>query len=124
MCQPGVRGLKCDACRPDHFNFSSAGCIPCDCYPAGSIRDDGVCHSVDGKCECVEGVMGRRCDVCPASSVGPDANTVSLCVDCFCNGYSRHCGSEDGWYQAEVISGFAGGLIEGFRSNGDILINE
>ena len=125
MCLPGVRGLKCDECRPDHFNFSSTGCTPCGCYAMGSIRDDGVCDSETGECDCVEGVTGRRCDECPAQSVGPNRNTITPCTDCFCNGHSRRCSSAEGWYQARVESGFdSGGVMEGFRSNGDIFRNQ
>lgn len=124
MCRTGVGGLQCDECRPDHYNFTSSGCTPCNCFPLGSVRDDDVCDSVSGDCECVEGVTGRRCDTCPASSIGPNKNTVLLCVDCFCNGYSRQCTSDEGWYQAEVVAAFSDGLVGGFRSNGEIISSQ
>ena len=125
VCNPGVRGLRCDECRPDHYNFTSTGCVPCECYAIGSLRDDDVCDVVTGECACVEGVIGRKCNACPAFSVGPSKNTVLPCVDCFCNGYSRQCQTEGGWYQANVVrqSGSDTGL-EGFRSNGEITSNQ
>ena len=121
-CKPGVRGRRCDECRPDHFVFSPEGCTPCDCDPRGSTRDDGVCDGESGECDCVEGVQGKRCDRCPGASLGPDRNMVRPCTDCFCNGYSRSCSPADGWYQANVATGFNGGGIvtEGFRSDGDV----
>ena len=86
-----------------------------------------MCDGVTGECECVEGVMGRRCDSCPAHSVGPDLNMAAPCTDCFCNGYSRRCSTDEGWYQARVASGgfrdSSGGSMDGFRSNGNIFSN-
>ena len=120
-CKPDVRGVQCDRCRPDHYDFSSAGCTPCDCDPEGSERAD-VCDAAMGQCPCLDGVSGRQCNMCPSFSLGPSRNTVTACVDCFCNGYSRQCASEDGWFQAEVSSGLGpGGQLEGFRTNGRII---
>ena len=121
-CKPGVRGRRCEECQPDHFGFSPEGCTPCDCDPLGSEREGGVCDSETGECECVEGVTGRRCDECPRESVGPNRNMVTPCTDCFCNGYSQRCTPANGWYQANVVTGFngAGIAMEGFRSDGDI----
>ena len=81
-----------------------------------------MCASDTGQCDCVEGVTGRKCDRCPATSVGPDRNMASPCTDCFCSGFSRRCSSQEGWYQAHVITGFdgAGIAMEGFSSDGDI----
>ena len=127
VCKPGVRGERCDECRPDHFNFSSTmGCTLCNCYAMGSIRDDSVCDPVSGECECVEGVTGRKCDMCPVSYVGPNKNLLTPCTECFCNGYSKRCSPEDGWYQAEVASGFneGGVVMEGFSTDGEIFSNQ
>ena len=99
-------------------------CTECDCDPGGSLGSDDVCDSLSGDCECVEGVTGRRCDTCPALSIGPNKNTVLPCVDCFCNGYSRYCTVEEGWYQAEVVNTFNDGLIDGFHSNGEIISSQ
>ena len=90
------------------------------------MRGD-LCDVVTGQCACVEGVKGRRCEVCPSSSLGPSGSSVRPCLECFCNGYSRRCEKEKGWYQALVATQFGSGTgneVQGFRSNGNIIVNQ
>ena len=104
LCKDNVEGDRCDRCKPGFFNLSSEnadGCQPCDCNPEGSMTVD-TCDLQSGQCECVMGVGGRRCDMCPSGTVGPSQTTTPICLDCFCDGYSTTCVSDSGWYQARV----------------------
>ena len=42
--------------------MSSVLCTACDCHVNGSVSSE--CEDVTGRCECVEGVRGDKCDVC------------------------------------------------------------
>ncbi|XP_049855372.1 agrin-like [Schistocerca gregaria] len=67
VCKPGVGGLKCDRCEPGFWGLPKIseghqGCLPCDCHPHGSVRDD--CEQMTGRCMCKPGVLGQKCTVC------------------------------------------------------------
>ncbi|OWR45133.1 cadherin [Danaus plexippus plexippus] len=50
-------------CKENHYQpVGSEECIPCQCYPAGSIN--GSCELSSGQCYCRNGVIGRACDSC------------------------------------------------------------
>ncbi|XP_072305716.1 agrin isoform X3 [Eucyclogobius newberryi] len=99
-CKPGVGGLKCDRCEPGFWNFrgivteNMIGCTPCNCDPAGSVRDD--CEQMSGLCSCKTGVKGMKCNMCPDGSKmgmsgcdhGPEAPTS--CDDLLCS-YGATC---------------------------------
>lgn len=99
-CKPGVGGQKCDRCEPGFWNFrgivteNMSGCTPCNCDPAGSVRDD--CEQMSGLCSCKTGVKGMKCNVCPDGSKmgmsgcdhGPEAPTS--CDDLVCS-YGATC---------------------------------
>uniref|UniRef100_A0A8C3RA74 Agrin n=1 Tax=Cyanoderma ruficeps TaxID=181631 RepID=A0A8C3RA74_9PASS len=71
-CKPGVGGLKCDRCEPGFWDFRGivtdqrSGCTPCQCDPAGSVRDD--CEQMTGLCSCRAGITGMKCNQCPDGS--------------------------------------------------------
>lgn len=58
-CRPGVGGPTCSDCLPDHFNFTSSGCTPCDCSRLYS--NSPSCNVTTGQCPCPEGVAGQTC---------------------------------------------------------------
>ena len=58
-CLPGVVGLNCDQCGPQHYGLAAGqGCKQCDCDPIGAM--DGECNVTHGDCACKPGVTGRR----------------------------------------------------------------
>lgn len=66
-CKPGVSGLRCDRCEPDFWNFTSVGCQKCECQKDGvRVTETGgyACNPLTGHCQCIEGVMGPKCDQC------------------------------------------------------------
>ena len=65
-------------CRPDHYAVTTPTsgyhapsadpivvCVPCRCEPIGSLS---LSCSNDGQCNCVAGVLGRRCNKCSSAS--------------------------------------------------------
>ena len=48
-CKPGVMGPLCDQCMEGTYNFSSAGCAPCECDTVGSVSAN---CSDEGQCQC------------------------------------------------------------------------
>ncbi|CAO4364773.1 unnamed protein product [Caenorhabditis nigoni] len=67
-CRPGVSGLKCDHCLPSFWGIhliaqGALSCRPCGCSAFGSARSD--CEQTTGKCECRNGALGDKCNLCP-----------------------------------------------------------
>ncbi|KAG5838801.1 hypothetical protein ANANG_G00227460 [Anguilla anguilla] len=81
-CKPGVGGRKCDRCEPGFWNFRAivtenmSGCTPCNCDPAGSVRDD--CEQMSGLCSCKAGLKGMKCSVCPDGSARAPAAVTEV----------------------------------------------
>nr|XP_042902800.1 agrin [Parasteatoda tepidariorum] len=78
-CKPGVGGMRCDRCEPGYWGLHMAtegnsGCSSCNCNQHGSVRDD--CEQMTGRCVCKQGIMGMKCDICPAgTALGSDGCT-------------------------------------------------
>ncbi|CAF5136700.1 unnamed protein product, partial [Rotaria magnacalcarata] len=68
QCKPGVGGRNCDVCLPGYWDLNVDGCKPCQCDRFGTVRDlsnTGLsCDAQTGRCYCIEGVRGERCDQC------------------------------------------------------------
>ncbi|CAF0941718.1 unnamed protein product [Rotaria sordida] len=68
QCKPGVGGRNCDVCLPGYWDLTENGCKPCQCDRFGTVRDlsnTGLsCDAQTGRCYCIEGVRGERCDQC------------------------------------------------------------
>ncbi|EFP07680.1 CRE-AGR-1 protein [Caenorhabditis remanei] len=67
-CRPGVAGMKCDHCLPSFWGIhliaqGALSCRPCGCSAFGSARSD--CEQTTGKCECKNGALGDKCNLCP-----------------------------------------------------------
>jgi coxsackievirus/adenovirus receptor len=61
---------------PNHYGFSSEGCIPCNCSPSGSLS--AQCDYF-GRCACKnEKVTGKKCDQCSINHF----NFTSGCKKC------------------------------------------
>ncbi|XP_066526408.1 laminin subunit alpha-5 isoform X2 [Hoplias malabaricus] len=56
-CQPGVNGPNCQQCAPGYWNYTSDGCMRCDCK-------GGRCDPRTGECHCPPGLTGKQCDRC------------------------------------------------------------
>ncbi|CAG5119951.1 unnamed protein product [Candidula unifasciata] len=108
-CKPGVTGQRCDRCLPNYYDFSDAGCRPCDCVPAGSINNEPRCDSRTGLCACKENVEGRQCDQCKAGYFGLTEADPYGCVSCFCYGHSTVCSSAPGYQAVNITSNFETG---------------
>uniref|UniRef100_A0A1I7XAX0 Agrin-like n=1 Tax=Heterorhabditis bacteriophora TaxID=37862 RepID=A0A1I7XAX0_HETBA len=76
LCRPGVGGLKCDHCLPGFWgihliangamscqrNLKENYLDTCGCSAFGSTRAD--CEQSTGRCECLRGAVGDKCDKC------------------------------------------------------------
>uniref|UniRef100_A0A4W3IUW8 Uncharacterized protein n=1 Tax=Callorhinchus milii TaxID=7868 RepID=A0A4W3IUW8_CALMI len=103
-CKPNYSGYNCEGCSPGFFNYpfcqrkyffpvsrpssSTAPSVifppppPCDCSTDGSY--ESTCDQSTGKCKCLTGVTGRRCDTCVSGTYNFPR----------CQGnYSYHCSS-------------------------------
>ena len=124
VCRPGMGGAKCDQCLDGYYNMTDSGCIPCGCDDNGSVNK--TCDEYSGQCNCRGNVGGVKCDSCPLGSLGPlPPTSAKPCVECFCNGYSKQCKSEAGWYWAEAEDEFeTSQSADQWQSSGDIEYNE
>ncbi|OQV20149.1 Agrin [Hypsibius exemplaris] len=79
-CKLGVGGARCDRCQPGFWGLQKTaavakGCIPCSCSNFGSVRPD--CEQMTGRCVCKSGVLGLKCNTCPAGQVLQPSGCVS-----------------------------------------------
>ena len=58
-CKTNIKGLICDACNDNFFNFPT--CQSCQCNSQGSVSLK--CTS-DGRCNCKTGYNGKKCREC------------------------------------------------------------
>ncbi|XP_026471084.1 agrin-like [Ctenocephalides felis] len=82
-CKPGVGGLQCDRCEPGYWGLPKItsghqGCIPCNCSPYGSVRED--CEQMTGRCVCKPEIQGQKCTVCidHEKVLGPNGCVLQL----------------------------------------------
>ncbi|UYV66192.1 LAMC3 [Cordylochernes scorpioides] len=64
-------------------SLTNIGCAACECFPAGTQSDDGLCEEVTGQCPCKEHVSGRRCDRCQEGYYG--LHSGEGCRACNCD---------------------------------------
>ncbi|UYV66194.1 K02A2.6-like [Cordylochernes scorpioides] len=73
-CIHHTDGSQCEKCLPGFFGNAlgplKGDCRACECFPAGTQSDDGLCEEVTGQCPCKEHVSGRRCDRCQEGYYG------------------------------------------------------
>ena len=70
------------ACIYNHFYFFRHS--ECGCSKEGSVKDS--CDDVTGKCRCVPGFNGNKCEICPSGKV----------LDLDANGYSEETCQPEG----------------------------
>ncbi|XP_018008782.1 laminin subunit alpha [Hyalella azteca] len=81
ICPPLVMGERCDQCVANTYGFDSIiGCEECQCSPAGVRGGNLQCDLVTGQCDCLNNVVGRRCDKCRAGYW-----TYPRCQSCDCD---------------------------------------
>ncbi|ESO13072.1 hypothetical protein HELRODRAFT_159671 [Helobdella robusta] len=66
-CKHGVGWRACDQCLPNYFNFTSNGCLPCECNTLGSASSQCISN---GSCLCNPDTEGFKCDVCSVGAFG------------------------------------------------------
>ncbi|XP_065831532.1 uncharacterized protein [Oscarella lobularis] len=65
LCKKNVVGRRCHRCRHGYYRLRKRdplGCRDCECDERGSKSID--CDRISGKCRCLVGFAGRRCDRC------------------------------------------------------------
>lgn len=105
-CVESTIGPMCEQCSPGYFNWTRGrGCEACDCYLNGTKKpvnytDEFLpCDIKTGQCECLDRVVGRKCDKCEENFYGLD--TGKGCIACLCN----TTGTQTGKGQCDVASG-------------------
>ncbi|XP_052132560.1 laminin subunit alpha-1, partial [Frankliniella occidentalis] len=107
-CREGYTGPRCDRCAPGWFGQPGGVCQPCLCDPLGSVGD--YCDA-RGQCECLPGVSGLRCSVCPLRQVLTARGSCTTCEDA-CTGELLR-GLEDLAFDLEVgAKKAADGILE------------
>lgn len=78
-CKPGVSGRSCNRCSAGFWNYTVDGCVckffilvliqlywknlACGCKSEYSLGFG--CNALTGQCECLQGVIGEKCNQCP-----------------------------------------------------------
>ncbi|KAJ8360943.1 hypothetical protein SKAU_G00174680 [Synaphobranchus kaupii] len=97
-CLHNTMGRKCEMCKTFYYLHPArdirdpAGCVLCDCDPAGSL-EDGSCDShtepalgmIAGQCRCKPNVRGDRCDSCKQGFFGLSLTDPQGCQPCQCD---------------------------------------
>jgi hypothetical protein len=66
-CKANVSGRQCDICSSGFYNFTSDGCVDCNCDSKGVISvddDSNICDEDSAVCRCKQNVKGDKCDSC------------------------------------------------------------
>uniref|UniRef100_A0A182NMM6 Terribly reduced optic lobes n=1 Tax=Anopheles dirus TaxID=7168 RepID=A0A182NMM6_9DIPT len=101
-CRDNTYGDSCELCRPPYIGNATVG-TPSDCtlsYPdqAFDCRECDV-RGFTGRCqrgcECKQLVEGRRCDQCREGSFGLSTRHETGCLECFCSGVTKSCGTSN-----------------------------
>uniref|UniRef100_A0A182NMJ9 Basement membrane-specific heparan sulfate proteoglycan core protein n=1 Tax=Anopheles dirus TaxID=7168 RepID=A0A182NMJ9_9DIPT len=101
-CRDNTYGDNCELCRPPYIGNATVG-TPSDCtlsYPdqAFDCRECDV-RGFTGRCqrgcECKQLVEGRRCDQCREGSFGLSTRHETGCLECFCSGVTKSCGTSN-----------------------------
>ncbi|XP_029921853.1 laminin subunit gamma-3 isoform X2 [Myripristis murdjan] len=92
-CRDNTNGPHCERCREHHYRSSpQEPCLPCNCNSNGSVS---LQCDAEGRCACLAGVTGEKCDTCQAGfhSLGPGG-----CRPCDCDprGSVGACSPQDG----------------------------
>ena len=72
-CKTNYKGLTCDTCNDNYFNFPT--CQSCQCNRLGSVS---LQCSSNGICDCQDGYNGQKCSEC---AKGFEKSESGVCVE-------------------------------------------
>lgn len=65
QCLFNTMGDHCEMCKDNFFRESPEDvCRPCVCSILGTNRTAGSCDKSTGQCQCLNNVIGQKCDAC------------------------------------------------------------
>lgn len=106
-CERGYTGRRCEDCERGFVGNPLLPGGSCKAIPHGQCDRRGTQRiHADGLCECKQHVTGIRCDQCTRSSFFLNADTVTGCTQCFCNGVSKTCTSSS-WFRDSIVASFS-----------------
>ena len=82
LCKPNVVGRTCDRCMHGFYNFSGSnplGCTSCSCSPRGTVSGTRNCHVQNGRCDCKNHVIGKKCQNCRDGYHGMKSQDIFGC---------------------------------------------
>ncbi|XP_041762389.1 basement membrane-specific heparan sulfate proteoglycan core protein isoform X4 [Anopheles merus] len=101
-CRDNTYGNNCELCRPPYVGNATVGsrydCTlsqPDQSFDCRECDVRGFTGNCQRGCECKQLVEGRRCDQCREGSFGLGTQHETGCVECFCSGVTKSCGSSN-----------------------------
>ncbi|XP_071808051.1 laminin subunit alpha-like isoform X2 [Asterias amurensis] len=92
-CEHNTEGDNCELCKVGYFGEATSGavdaCNICSCpYPDETRNYAFTCSIVPTgmKCECLQGHIGERCDICEEGYFGEPSEPYGFCRKCECSG--------------------------------------
>ncbi|XP_071118715.1 laminin subunit alpha-2-like [Haliotis cracherodii] len=80
-CSEGYTGTRCERCSPGYYGNPlklGSECKPCNCNKEGSVT--ASCDVNTGRCDCLPGIEGLKCDECDVHGFAVQNGT---CVSCY-----------------------------------------
>ncbi|XP_053672067.1 basement membrane-specific heparan sulfate proteoglycan core protein [Anopheles nili] len=131
-CRDNTYGPNCELCRPPYVGNATVG-TPYDCtlsepdqaFDCRECDVRGFTGRCQRGCECKQLVEGRRCDQCREGSFGLGVRQDTGCLECFCSGVTKSCGSSN-LYREElpVIVDTFDNKVTLTDRNGRVLVND
>uniref|UniRef100_A0A182P409 Terribly reduced optic lobes n=1 Tax=Anopheles epiroticus TaxID=199890 RepID=A0A182P409_9DIPT len=101
-CRDNTYGSSCELCRPPYVGNATVGtrydCTlsrPDQTFDCRECDVRGFTGNCQRGCECKQLVEGRRCDQCREGSFGLSTQHETGCLECFCSGVTKSCGSSN-----------------------------
>uniref|UniRef100_A0A182JY83 Basement membrane-specific heparan sulfate proteoglycan core protein n=1 Tax=Anopheles christyi TaxID=43041 RepID=A0A182JY83_9DIPT len=101
-CRDNTYGNSCELCRPPYVGNATVGtrydCTlnqPDQAFDCRECDVRGFTGNCQRGCECKQLVEGRRCDQCREGSFGLSTQFETGCLECFCSGVTKSCGSSN-----------------------------
>ena len=82
LCKLNVVGRTCDRCMHGFYNFSGSnplGCTSCSCSLRGTVSGTRNCHTQNGRCDCKNHVIGKKCQNCRDGYHGMKSHDIFGC---------------------------------------------
>uniref|UniRef100_A0A182W103 Basement membrane-specific heparan sulfate proteoglycan core protein n=1 Tax=Anopheles minimus TaxID=112268 RepID=A0A182W103_9DIPT len=101
-CRDNTYGNNCELCLPPYVGNATGGtqydCTlsrPDQTFDCRECDVRGFTGSCQRGCVCKQLVEGRRCDQCREGSFGLSMHHDTGCLECFCSGVTKSCGSSN-----------------------------